>query len=146
MRCCKEMWSKKKYAVLWLAGVVLVVMLPTMLTMHFDQQVCFLPLDITMIAPIVGNSTMQDVLVQRITNLSLIRPNYKGSILKPQTRFVSINTNTNFCAQIPLHNLVVCVFEHILNEFVPRSNAAYQSFLDAQTQTYDTIQNLTIYI
>ncbi len=58
-------------------------------------------------------------------------------------RFVSNDTNTNFGAQNPFHNLIVCVFEHKLDEFVRRSDAAYQSFLDTQTQTYVTIQNLT---
>jgi hypothetical protein len=60
---------------------------------------------------------------------------YSGSVRKPQTPFVFIDTNTNFCAQNPFHNLFVCVFEHKLEEFVRRSDAAYQSFRPTQTQT-----------
>jgi hypothetical protein len=59
-----------------------------------------------------------------------------GSVRKPQTPFVFIDTNTNFCAQNPFHNLFVCVFEHKLEDFVGRSDAAYQSFRATQTQRY----------
>jgi DDE superfamily endonuclease len=40
-----------------------------------DNELSFLPSDTT-IAPIAGNSIMRDVLVQRITNLCLVRPEY----------------------------------------------------------------------
>jgi len=69
---------------------------------------------------------------------------HTGSVRKCTITFVSIDTNTNVCAQNLFHNLIVCVFEHKLEEFVRRANAAYQTFrhTQTQTQTYATIQNL----
>ena len=86
--------------------------------------------------------------LQCLSRSNLSRADWvSGSVRKPQTPFVSIDTNTNFCAHHLFHNLFVCVFKHKLDEFVPRVHAAYQRFFDTQTQTqtYVTIQNL-IYI
>ncbi len=77
-----------------------------------------------------------------------VRTGLIGSVRKCTITFVSIDTNTNVCAQNLFHNLIVCVFEHKLEEFVRRANAAYQTFrhtqtqTQTQTQTYATIQNL----
>jgi len=39
------------------------------------EDVSFLPSDVS-VAPIVGNSIMRDLLVQRLQNLCLVRPQY----------------------------------------------------------------------
>lgn len=49
-----------------------------------DNECGFLPSDVT-VAPIAGNSIMRDVMVQRITDLCLVRPEYNTQRNKDTT-------------------------------------------------------------
>ena len=77
------------------------------------------------------------------TMYSIFRFN-NGNVLKTQTRFVLIDTNTNFCTQNRFHNPMFVFVYDTQSEFVPPWKAAFQT--RSQTQTQTNVQPTKLYI